>query len=89
MSWLSFGGTVSTIYVSFATFSQDSPKKFPFGYSGLRCFLCQQAFDIADHFCEFTGVGSENLDFEKYYPKKDFQMEWLRSYMETFAPGEP
>lgn len=40
-----------------------------------------QALDIGNHFCEFAGV-------EKYephlYPDKDFQLRWLRDYLEAW-----
>ena len=47
-----------------------------------------QAFDIADHFCEFAGVDALNLDYAKYYPDKEFQLAWLRAYLEEFKLGE-
>lgn len=38
-----------------------------------------QAFDIANHFCEFAGF----LDFDpKYYPDKSFQLKYLRNYLQ-------
>lgn len=37
-----------------------------------------QAFDIANHFCEFAGV----TDFQpELYPSKEFQLEWLKNYL--------
>ncbi|GIX87657.1 ethanolamine kinase 1 [Caerostris extrusa] len=40
-----------------------------------------QAFDIGNHFCEFAGVEK----FEpKLYPGKEFQMRWLREYLEAW-----
>lgn len=40
-----------------------------------------QAYDIGNHFCEFAGV-------EKYdpnlYPDKEFQMRWLKVYLEAW-----
>jgi len=47
-----------------------------------------QAFDIADHFCEFAGVDATNLDYAKFYPDKDFQLKWLRTYLEEFKLGD-
>ncbi|KAK6191748.1 hypothetical protein SNE40_003353 [Patella caerulea] len=38
-----------------------------------------QAFDIGDHFCEFAGV--DEVDYN-LYPKKEFQLKWLRAYLE-------
>ena len=41
------------------------------------------AFDIANHFVEFVefhDVRNPKLDFVKYFPSKDFQMEWLCKY---------
>ena len=46
------------------------------------------AFDIADHFCEFAGVDGCNLDYAKYYPDKEFQLAWLRAYLEEFKLGD-
>lgn len=43
-----------------------------------------QAFDIADHFCEFAGVDADNLDYARFYPDKMFQMKWLTAYLEAF-----
>ena len=37
-----------------------------------------QAFDIANHFCEFCGV--EDFD-PQLYPSKDFQIKWLKRYL--------
>ncbi|KAF8786911.1 ethanolamine kinase 1-like [Argiope bruennichi] len=40
-----------------------------------------QAFDIGNHFCEFAGVEK----FEpKLYPNKEFQMRWLKDYLEAW-----
>lgn len=37
-----------------------------------------QAFDIANHFCEFAGV--DQFD-PSLYPNKEFQRVWLRHYL--------
>jgi len=37
-----------------------------------------QAFDIANHFCEFAGVDNFDPDL---YPSKDFQLKWLEHYL--------
>ena len=39
-------------------------------------------YDIANHFNEFVGMGDENgnLDYEKFYPSKDFQLLWIDEY---------
>ncbi|CAL1269132.1 unnamed protein product [Larinioides sclopetarius] len=40
-----------------------------------------QGFDIGNHFCEFMGVEK----FEPHlYPKKDFQIRWLKDYLEAW-----
>jgi thiamine kinase-like enzyme len=43
-------------------------------------------YDIANHFNEFVGMGDENgnLDYEKFYPSKDFQILWINEYIEQF-----
>ncbi|XP_070569904.1 ethanolamine kinase 1-like [Ptychodera flava] len=41
-------------------------------------FYNYQAFDIGDHFCEFAGV--HVMEFDNY-PKKEFQVKWLKSYL--------
>jgi len=40
-----------------------------------------QAFDIGNHFAEFAGVSGVNY---KRYPGKDFQMTWLKIYLDEF-----
>ena len=40
-----------------------------------------QAFDIANHFCEFAGVDTFDPTL---YPDKEFQIRWLRNYLETW-----
>ena len=41
-------------------------------------------YDIANHFNEFVGMGDENgnLDYEKYYPSKQFQLHWVKEYLQ-------
>uniref|UniRef100_A0A7G3AHH4 ethanolamine kinase n=1 Tax=Lutzomyia longipalpis TaxID=7200 RepID=A0A7G3AHH4_LUTLO len=40
-----------------------------------------QAFDIGNHFTEFAGI--DEVDYTRY-PSREFQMNWLRVYLETF-----
>lgn len=40
-----------------------------------------QAFDIANHFCEFAGVTDFN---PQLYPSKEFQLEWLENYLKEW-----
>lgn len=40
-----------------------------------------QAFDIGNHFTEFAGI--DEIDYDRY-PAKDFQLRWLRVYLEEF-----
>jgi ethanolamine kinase len=43
-----------------------------------------QAFDIGNHFAEFPGIGaSSDIDYSKY-PPREFQLEWIRVYLEAF-----
>ncbi|KAG5680417.1 hypothetical protein PVAND_009925 [Polypedilum vanderplanki] len=43
-----------------------------------------QAFDIGNHFAEFPGIGSNSsIDYEKY-PPREFQLQWLRVYLEEY-----
>ncbi|KAI1289693.1 Ethanolamine kinase 2 [Halotydeus destructor] len=57
---------------------QDSPSQgitfIDFEYADFN----YQAFDIANHFCEFAGV--ENFD-ASLCPSKDFQLTWLKNYL--------
>lgn len=41
-----------------------------------------QAFDIANHFCEFCGVNSFDASL---YPSKEFQMKWIQNYLQMFS----
>ena len=50
------------------------------------------AFDIANHFCEFAGSICP-LDFPKSLPSKEYQLAWIGEYLlhrnnETPAPAE-
>ena len=47
-----------------------------------------QAFDIAAHFNEFVGIGGD-LDYEKFYPDKAFQIEWITNYLRAFQGADP
>ena len=47
-----------------------------------------QAFDIAEHFSEFVGVGGV-LDYDKYYPDKVFQTAWIKHYLTMHNGKEP
>lgn len=40
-----------------------------------------QGFDIGNHFTEFAGI--DEIDYTRY-PNKEFQLKWLRIYLETF-----
>lgn len=43
-----------------------------------------QAFDIGNHFAEFPGIGSNNkIDYNKY-PCKEYQLNWIRVYLEEY-----
>lgn len=45
-----------------------------------------QAFDIGNHFAEFAGV--DEVDYSRY-PSKEFQLNWLRVYLEEYqSPGQ-
>lgn len=45
-----------------------------------------QAFDIANHFCEFAGV--ERYD-PLQYPDEDFQREWIKHYISSWKRLNP
>ncbi|ALC49248.1 eas [Drosophila busckii] len=40
-----------------------------------------QAFDIGNHFAEMCGV--DEVDYTRY-PKREFQLKWLRAYLEHY-----
>ena len=55
-------------------------------YSG-----CSYAeFDVANHFLEFAGLDGV-LDYERCYPGKEFQLWWIRTYLDSYsaALGRP
>ena len=37
---------------------------------------------VANHFDEMAGV--EEMDFLTHYPTKEFQLEWIRAYLEAY-----
>lgn len=43
-----------------------------------------QAFDIGNHFAEFPGIGSNFAIDYSQYPPRDYQLQWLRVYLEEF-----
>ncbi|XP_078587897.1 ethanolamine kinase 1-like isoform X1 [Branchiostoma floridae x Branchiostoma japonicum] len=45
-----------------------------------------QAYDIANHFDEFAGV--DEVDYS-LYPDREFQLAWLRSYLQYFHADRP
>jgi len=49
------------------------------------------AYDIANHFCEFVGGDPEDLDYEKWYPDRNFQLDWINKYLVEFnlLKGQP
>ncbi len=46
-----------------------------------------QAFDLGDHFTEFAGIDDETLDYARYYPKEEVQLDWLRRYLRAYNGG--
>jgi len=47
-----------------------------------------QAFDIGNHFAEFPGINSNSgIDYTKY-PSRDYQLDWLRAYLEEYKNAE-
>lgn len=41
-------------------------------------------FDIGNHFAEFPGINSNSgIDYTKY-PSRDYQLAWIRVYLEEF-----
>ncbi|CAH8625047.1 unnamed protein product [Heterobilharzia americana] len=45
------------------------------------CDLNYAAFDIGNHFCEFTGPNA--MEFDKY-PSLDFQKKWIKIYLAAY-----
>lgn len=46
-----------------------------------------QSFDIGNHFAEFPGIGSSGIDYTKY-PSKEFQLDWIRAYLEEYKESD-
>lgn len=44
-----------------------------------------QAFDIGNHFTEFTGI--DEIDYARY-PSEEFQYAWLRVYLAAYNEGD-
>ena len=44
-------------------------------------------FDIGNHFSEFVGI-MDVMDYEKYYPKEDFQKKWIKVYLQSYYDDE-
>ncbi|CAH2091915.1 unnamed protein product [Euphydryas editha] len=42
-----------------------------------------QAFDIANHFNEFVGLSIDDIDYKRH-PSKDFQINWIKNYLEEY-----
>lgn len=42
------------------------------------------AYDIANHFCEFVGCDGSDLDYVKWYPDRNFQMDWIHKYLTEY-----
>jgi len=45
------------------------------------------AYDIANHFCEFVGMpegDGPQLDYEKWFPGRKYQMEWIHKYLTEY-----
>jgi len=45
-----------------------------------------QAFDIANHFCEFAGVDEY---IPSLFPDEEFQREWLKGYLSSWKTHNP
>ena len=43
------------------------------------------AFDIANHFVEFVGFEDKQLDYVKWFPSREFQLAWLRTYFDAIT----
>merc|ERR1711971_1445703 len=43
------------------------------------------AFDIANHFVQFVGIEDDPLDWARWYPDKEYQLNWIRTYLEAMA----
>nr|XP_039267214.1 ethanolamine kinase 1-like [Styela clava] len=51
-----------------------------FEYTGMNF----QAYDIANHFCEFAGV--DDADFS-FYPDYNLQIDWIKEYLKHWNKG--
>ena len=47
------------------------------------CGVNFAAFDVANHFLEFTGV-EEVLDYENNYPSLSYQLAWVSAYLSNY-----
>ncbi|XP_061570871.1 ethanolamine kinase 1 [Cololabis saira] len=56
---------------------EGSVKFIDYEYAGYN----YQAYDIGNHFNEFAGLNE--VDYS-HYPTRDFQLQWLRSYLEAY-----
>jgi len=43
------------------------------------------AFDIANHFVEFVGFEEKQLDYIKWFPSREFQLAWIRTYFDAIT----
>ncbi|KAJ8006721.1 hypothetical protein DPEC_G00110150 [Dallia pectoralis] len=55
----------------------ENVKFIDYEYAGYN----YQAYDIGNHFNEFAGLNE--VDYS-HYPDRNFQLEWLRSYLEAY-----
>lgn len=49
-----------------------------------------QAFDIGNHFAEFPGIDSnseQGIDYTNY-PSREYQLAWLRAYLEEYKGSD-
>ena len=44
------------------------------------------AFDIADHFSEFPGCEGV-LDHDTWFPGREYQLDWIRTYLGEYNRG--
>ncbi|KAI5702522.1 hypothetical protein M8J75_001012 [Diaphorina citri] len=62
--------------------TEDKVTFIDYEYAGVN----YQAFDIANHFDEFAGVSP--IDHSRY-PGPEFQLNWLRTYLEEYTGSPP
>ncbi|XP_026682277.1 ethanolamine kinase 2 [Diaphorina citri] len=62
--------------------TEDKVTFIDYEYAGVN----YQAFDIANHFDEFAGVSP--IDHSRY-PGPEFQLSWLRTYLEEYTGSPP